>query len=198
MALEALAAECCYGRAMKLPSAQAAAAALPLLCDSVQGFGRRGNIGGWFYPGSGATADSTVAAALKPLAEGAAGPPGAGSSGGAPPEGGGAAAAAVAAGLSAAAASAAAEAAAAAGAPAGGLAANAAAGSGGDGIIDDGGSGDTVPEDPEGEFRGTYDVTVVGGPRIINVGIPGPGTAGGLTGSDGPAGSLGRRQQQAG
>ncbi|GIL78691.1 hypothetical protein Vretifemale_8102 [Volvox reticuliferus] len=143
---------------------------------SVQGFGRRGSSGGWFYPGSGATADSAIVASLKPpVPEDSVSPTAAATTtttaangGGAPPEG--TAAAAAAAGLNAAAA-------------AGATAATSANG-GGAAVNGNGTPAATtattttttgIPEDPDGEFRGSYDVTVVGGPRIINVGIPGPG-----------------------
>ncbi len=135
---------------------------------SVQGYGKRGG-SGWFYPGSGATADSTIATALAPPQEGAAG---AGTvEGGAPAAPAGASPAQA---PSAAEGAAAAQPATPAPGPAGGSGEGLAAGVSGAGA---GGSG-AVPEDPDGEFRGSYDVTVVGGPRVINVGVPGPGASG--------------------
>ncbi|GLI65150.1 hypothetical protein VaNZ11_008553, partial [Volvox africanus] len=140
---------------------------------SVQGFGRRGSSGGWFYPGSGATADSTIVTSLKPPGKEDSVSPAtaatttttaAASGGGTSPEG--TAAAAAAAGLNAAAA-----AAANAAASANGAVAAVVNGNGAPTVA----TGTGIPEDPDGEFRGSYDVTVVGGPRIINVGIPGPG-----------------------
>ncbi|KAG2494726.1 hypothetical protein HYH03_007240 [Edaphochlamys debaryana] len=157
---------------------------------SVQGYGRRGSIG-WFYPGSGATADSAVVPSLPPPTGAAAGG-GGGSSGGAVPTtstdgagGGGnaaspttAIAAAAAAADAAAAAMAAAAASAGGGAPPATPAAAAAVQDGGAAGTSGGGAASAsgpYPEDPDGEFKGSYDVTVLGGPRVINVGIPGPG-----------------------
>ncbi len=123
---------------------------------SVQGFGKRGM--GWFYPGSGATADSAVAASLTPAAT-----------------------ANAAAAAAAAAAPAAADAAADAAKPepavpaAAGPAGSATAAAGEAGAAGGSGPAASLPEDPDGEFRGSYDETVLGGPRVINVGIPGPG-----------------------
>ncbi|KXZ48263.1 hypothetical protein GPECTOR_29g41 [Gonium pectorale] len=135
-----------------------------ILFASVQGYGRRGAIG-WFYPGSGATADSAIAATLAPPAEAASPSTAAAADGSAHAT---AAAAASPAALSVRIPGAAAEPSgpdAPTAAPAAAAAAAAAADGGG------------LPEDPDGEFRGGYDVTVVGGPRVINVGIPGPAAA---------------------
>ena len=159
---------------------------IPVCGRSVQGFGRRGGVG-WFYPGSGATADSVIAEKLAP-------PPGtttiaapgatesvdldaallAAASAAAPPPPPPPRPPAAAAAASAADAGGAAMPDCAGGAGAVPSSSHPAAALNGGG----GAGGQVLPEDPDGEFKGSYDVTVLGGPRVVNVGIPGPGEHG--------------------